>query len=111
MSLARRRESVALPHIAPVRGQMSHASAIDRGRSAAAARRVSVAPVITRHEATVFWADLVARRCASREACAVIFAVTFQTACNWFDGFSCPTGDKVMMAMALWPEEFTGGND
>lgn len=96
---------------APRRDQMSRPSGFDRighGRSVAAARRVSVAPVITRHEATVFWADLVARRCRSREECAVVFAVTFQTACNWFDGFSCPTGDKVMMAMRLWPEEFGG---
>ena len=98
-------------HPEPRAGQMSRPNLFDRGRSAAAARRVSVAPVITRHEATAFWADLVARRCTSREACAVMFAVTFQTACNWFDGFSCPTGDKVMMAMALWPEEFAGGND
>lgn len=94
---------------APGRDQKSRANPFDRragGRGAAAARRVSVAPVITRHEATAFWADLVARRCRSREECAVVFQVTFQTACNWFDGFSCPTGDKVMMAMALWPEEF-----
>ncbi|WP_054304576.1 hypothetical protein [Gemmobacter sp. LW-1] len=93
---------------------MSHTKAFDRagrGRGAVAARRISVPPVITRHAATAFWADLVARRCASREECAVMFGVTFQTSCNWHDGFSCPTGDKVMMAMRMWPEEFTGGGD
>jgi len=105
---------IAPADLAPRRGQMSHANGFDRagrGRGAAAARRVSVPPVITRHAATVFWADLVGRRCASREECAVVFDVTFQTACNWFDGFSCPTGDKVMMAMRMWPEEFTGDGD
>lgn len=85
---------------------MSHTKGFDRRRSASAKRRVSVAPVITKHAAMVFWADLVARRCGTREECAVKFTVTFQTACNWFDGFSCPTGDKVMMAMRMWPEEF-----
>lgn len=106
MSLARRRESLAPAHTAPRRGQMSRGNPVDHGRGAMAARRVSVAPVITRHERIVWWADLVARRCGSREACAVMFGVTFQTACNWFDGYSCPTGDKVMDAVDLWPEEF-----
>lgn len=85
---------------------MSHARGLDRGRSAQAMRRITVAPVITRHEYIVFWADLVARRCGTREDCASMFEVTFQTACNWFDGFSCPTGDKVFMAVRKWPEEF-----
>lgn len=79
---------------APRAGQMSRPNGFDRPA------------VITRHEATVFWADLMARRCGSREACAVQFGVTFQTACNWFDGFSCPTGDKVLHAVRLWPQEF-----
>lgn len=61
---------------------------------------------ISRHQATVFWADLVARRCRSREECAVLFGVTFQTACNWFDGFSCPTGAAVLNAVRMWPDEF-----
>lgn len=73
-------------------------------------RRVTAVPVVTRHQAAVFWADLMARRCGSREACAVMFGVTFQTACNWFDGFSVPTGDKVMMAQRAWPDEF-GADD
>lgn len=61
---------------------------------------------IGRHEATVFWAELVARRCRTREECAVLFGVTFQTACNWFDGFSCPTGAAVLNAVRMWPDEF-----
>lgn len=85
---------ISADHPAPRAGQMSHRNGFDRGA------------VITRHEATVFWADLVARRCGSREVCAVQFGVTFQTACNWFDGFACPTGDKVLLAVRLWPDEF-----
>ena len=103
---------------------MSHANRFDlrrptagrctsRGRGGDAARSVSVAPLVapflSRAEATLIWADLVARRCRSREAAADQFKVTFQTACNWFDGFSCPTGDKVMLALRWWPEEFVGG--
>ena len=64
------------------------------------------APAVTRHQAKVFWADLVARRCGDRETAARMFGVTFQTACNWFDGYVCPSGDKVMIAVQLWPEEF-----
>jgi hypothetical protein len=89
---------------------MSRHRPLDRGRSAVAMRRVTVAPVITPHQARGFWAGLVARRCRSREEVAVVFGVTFQTACNWFDGFSTPTGDRVMMAVRLWPEEFGLGD-
>lgn len=97
---------VVAPEGAAPRRQMSHARAVDRGREGAAARRVTVAPVITPHAARGFWAGLLARRCGTREEAAVVFGVTFQTACNWFDGFSTPTGDKVLMAVRLWPEEF-----
>jgi hypothetical protein len=88
---------------------MSHAREVDRRRGGASARRVGLmrpALTVSRHAAVVIWADLVARRCETREACAVMFEVTFQTACNWFDGFSCPGGDKVMQAVEWWPEEF-----
>lgn len=92
---------------------MSHPNRLDagRGRGAAAHRRVQVLPLIavTRSEATAFWAGLVARRCGSREATAAMFGVTFQTACNWWDEFSCPTGDKVLQAMRWWPEDFAAG--
>lgn len=90
----------ALVHGDTDAGQMSHANRFDRPRI--------VAPdaTISRNEAIHFWADLVVRRCGSREICAVMFGVTFQTACNWFDGFSVPTGDKVLQAIAWWPDEF-----
>lgn len=98
---------------APSRGQMSHPNRLDRGPRVDA-RRVRMQPrpaaiVPSREAFMAFWADLVARRCGSREVAAVTFEVTFQTACNWFDRFSCPTGDKVAIAVALWPEEFAGG--
>lgn len=103
---------LAASNTAPQRRQTSHLNPLDRiggrGRSSYAARRVSVAPVIARMDAMAFWADLVQRRCGTREEAAVQFEVTFQTACNWFDGFSCPTGDKVLSAMRWWPEEFVG---
>ncbi|MCZ4351551.1 hypothetical protein O4H61_03395 [Roseovarius aestuarii] len=31
------------------------------------------------------------------ELVAVAFNVTFQTACNWLDGVTRPTGDKVLL--------------
>ena len=52
------------------------------------------------------WARFLARVTGSREDCAAIFGVTFQTACNWYDGFSTPTGDKVLQAARDWPEAF-----
>lgn len=103
-------------HSGPGAGQMSHPKPLERsrgfppvggrGRSGAAMRRVQALPVIGRDAASAAWAALIRRRCASREDCAVLFGVTFQTACNWYDQFSCPTGDKVMLAQAMWPEEF-----
>lgn len=80
-----------------------------RGRSLAARRRVSVAPVVARGQAMGFWAELVLRRCGSREEVASVFEVSFQTACNWCDAASCPTGDKVLCAIRWWPEEFGPG--
>lgn len=99
-------------------GQMSRSNRVQRlaplggrGRGAEAARRVQVLPVIgiTRDSAAQAWSGIVRRRCGSRENCAVMFGVTFQTACNWWDAWACPTGDKVMQAQAWWPEDFGGG--
>jgi hypothetical protein len=50
--------------------------------------------------------DLVEARCGTREVAATVFGVTFQTACNWFDRDRCPMGDKVMLAVRMWPEAF-----
>jgi len=89
---------------APVSRQMSPGRGFDP-------RRDWALPDVPRAAAVRFWAELMARRCGTREACAVMFGVTFQTACNWFDGFSCPTGDRVMMAVRAWPEEFAPTDD
>lgn len=88
---------------APRPGQASMSKPFDLRVIPGGRRR---APMVTRHDAKTIWADLVARRCGDRETAALTFGVTFQTACNWFDGFVCPSGDKVMIAVQLWPEEF-----
>lgn len=104
-----------IPDPAPRAGQTSRPNPFEgRGRGARAARRVSGrlavqgAPGFTvdRREFVVWWADLMRRRCVTREACAVIFQQTFQTACNWFDGFSVANGRAVLQAAIMWPEEF-----
>ena len=102
-------KSPACAHPAPAGGQMSHPNGFEgRGRGLAARRRAQVLPVITvrRRDAISFWSQLLARRCGNRERAAVMFDVTFQTACNWWDGFTVPTGDKVLQAMRWWPEDF-----
>lgn len=91
------------------RGQTSHPNPFEgRGRSVQSLRRASgrLSSTLDKRAFVAWWADLVARRCGTREACAVMLDVTFQTACNWFDGFSCATGDKVALACTIWPEEF-----
>ncbi|MTH79397.1 hypothetical protein [Paracoccus aestuariivivens] len=49
------------------------------------------------------WSLLMIGSFSSREECAVHFGVTFQTACNWFDGMCRPYGDIVDHAMATLP--------
>lgn len=52
------------------------------------------------------WGALLRHLFVSREAVAVHFGVTFQCACNWWDGQNRPSGDKVAMAAIAWPEDF-----
>ncbi|MDQ7775280.1 MAG: hypothetical protein Q4615_04855 [Paracoccus aminovorans] len=73
-----------------------------RGRSAAAARRAHAC----RPDAQDFlrrWSLLMISSFGSREECAVHFGVTFQTACNWFDGICRPYGDAVAFAVETLP--------
>lgn len=49
------------------------------------------------------WSRFVRATTRSREDCARVYATTFQTACNWYDGSRVPTGDKVAHAFALHP--------
>lgn len=109
---------------APRTGQMSHANGFapggGRGRGRVSARRVSgrvsgvgrvalpVADAGTKAAFCAAWSGLMADRfgATGREACAAVFGVTFQTACNWYDALSCPTGDKVALASIWWPEAY-----
>lgn len=49
------------------------------------------------------WSLLMIGSFPSREACAMHFDVTFQTACNWFVGQHRPYGDKVAHAALSLP--------
>lgn len=79
-----------------------------RGRSRAAQRRSfhRPDPLAYRSEFVPRWASLVAHVFGSRDICATAMGVTLQTACNWFDGLSRPTGDKVAMLAFMHPEDF-----
>ena len=53
------------------------------------------------------WSRLVRGSFASRDAVALFFDVTFQTACNWWDGTICrPGGDKVALLALADPVRF-----
>lgn len=94
-------------------GQMSPSNRMvcaDQRRRGRAVIRVcqpgAVRPDVSRAAARAGWARFVARTCGSRDACAVVFGVTFQCACNWFDGFSAPQGDKMLLGAACFPAAF-----
>jgi len=44
------------------------------------------------------WSGFLRSQFRSREQAAAYFEVTFQTACNWWDGVVRPSGDKVAQA-------------
>ena len=58
---------------------------------------------LSRDEFTRRWSLLMIRSFPSREACSVHFEVTFQTACNWFEGHCRPYGDQVNHAWRTLP--------
>ncbi|WP_142663589.1 hypothetical protein [Paracoccus laeviglucosivorans] len=83
---------------------MSRDRAFDgRGRSPDAARRAHVHHGPDRDLFMRRWSLLMIASFTSREACAVHFAVTFQTACNWFDGHCRPYGHVVDYAIETLP--------
>ena len=89
----------------PPAGQMSRDNLLDgRGRGVTAARRAHVHHGIDRDGFQRRWSLLMIASFASREACAVHFGVTFQTACNWFDGHCRPYGDAVDHALRTLPD-------
>ena len=95
-----------------LRGQMSRpnlsanpaANPFDgRGRGRAAARRAHGRIGSDREAFLRQWSLLMIASFASREACAVHFGVTFQAACNWFDGANAPYGHHVAHAVRTLP--------
>lgn len=85
---------------------MSYANVFDRdgrGRSASARRRAHVHARPDRDRFLERWSLLMIASFPSREACAVHFGVTFQTACNWFDAMTAPYGHHVDFAQASLP--------
>lgn len=83
--------------------QMSRPNPFDgRGRSPAARRRAHAHA--DREAFMRRWSLLMIASFDSREACAVHFGVTFQTACNWFDALNAPYGHHVDFAQASLPE-------
>ena len=50
------------------------------------------------------WAGYLAAHYRRAEDVAVVFDVTYRTACNWLSGVSRPTGDKVMLEAMEHPE-------
>lgn len=64
---------------------------------------------VTRDAAIDRWIALITRHCGSREACAAMFGVTFQTACNWFDGVSAPSAAAVFQAVDWWGDDLASG--
>ncbi|MCV2877590.1 hypothetical protein OE699_01890 [Sedimentimonas flavescens] len=89
---------------------MSHANPFDgRGRGRAAHRRAhgwAVEPDAYRVAFCGRWQGLMQHLFRTREDVASAFGVTFQTACNWWDGTNRPSGDRVALAAITWPEEF-----
>ena len=85
--------------------QMSRANVFDgRGRSARAARRAhNHAHQTNRATFLRRWSLLMIASFSSREAVAVHFGVTFQTACNWVDALNAPYGHHVDHAMTTLP--------
>lgn len=50
------------------------------------------------------WSDFIRATCATRHDAVVCYGVTFQTACNWWDGRVCiPMGNHVGLAGRLHP--------
>ncbi|MDF2140838.1 hypothetical protein [Paenirhodobacter sp. CAU 1674] len=102
--------STSSPQPAAPRAQMSCANVLDgRGRGRAAHRRAHgwlADPAIYRADFANRWRALMVHLFGSREDCAAAFGVTFQTACNWWDGSCRPSGDRVALAAITWPVEF-----
>lgn len=93
--------------------QMSPANGFEgRGRWPGAARQrvgrlsartVTFACTPDRDDFMDAWRRFVRETSKTRTRCQKEYDVTFQTACNWFNGERVPTGDKVAHAYTLHP--------
>jgi hypothetical protein len=63
-------------------------------------------PYRFRAEFTDLWSGYLRDSFRNVEAVAVAFDVTFQTACNWWNGTHRPSGDKVALAALRDPQRF-----
>lgn len=96
-------------------GQMSPANAFEgRGRWPGAARQrvgrlscrtVTFASTPQRDDFMEAWRKFLRATSKTRTAVVREYDVTFQTACNWFNGERVPTGDKVGHAFTLYRAE------
>lgn len=89
-------------------GRVSRANLLAaRPRSAVMRSEAWHSPDVFRADFPQTWARLIRRCFTSRDTVAIFFCVTFQTACNWWDGSTCrPSGDKVALAAMAFPEMF-----
>ncbi len=97
------------PDAASDSGQKSWSNVFEgRGRSRDAYRRTYHRPDPAAYRSTFLprWSRLVECVFGTRDRCATEMGVTLQTACNWFDGLSRPTGDKVAMLAFMHPDAF-----
>ena len=95
--------------------QMSPANAFEgRGRWPGAARArigrlsprtVTFATTPDRDAFMAAWGQFLRATSKTRTAVVREYDVTFQTACNWFNGERVPTGDKVGHAFTLYEAE------
>jgi hypothetical protein len=106
VSTARPRRLTATPQMSPAnafegRGRYSEAARWREGRLSP--RSVTFASVPDRDAFMQAWSRFIRATTRDRDHCAKVYATTFQTACNWFNGERVPTGDKVSHAFTVAP--------
>lgn len=73
-------------------------------------RRIGTQADVTKAECPVLWQRFVqyvfGHGPGARDATAVAFGCTFQTACNWHEGFVAPMGHAVLHASQAFPDEY-----
>jgi hypothetical protein len=89
-------------------GPVSRANLLgQRPRNAVLRSEAWHAPDVFRAGFPDLWSRFIRRQFTSRDAVAIFFGVTFQTACNWWDAAPFrPGGDKVALAALAFPQMF-----